>query len=78
MCYFRIEHIPREIKKSIGNKNVITNIYRMQAYDSITCGYFCIGFIDFMLKGISSLEYTNLVFPNDYGKNDKIILKYFQ
>ena len=33
------------------------------------CGYFCIGFIDFMLKGKSSLEYTN---------NDKIILKYFQ
>ena len=31
----------------IGNKDIIANIYRIQAYDSIMCGYFCIGFIDF-------------------------------
>ena len=74
---FGVEHIPKEIKKFIGNKNIITNIYRIQAYDSIMCGYFCIGFIDFMLKGKSLLEYTNLFSPNDYEKNDKIILKYF-
>ena len=49
----------------------------MQAYDSVMYGYFCIGFIDFMLKGKSLLEYINLVSPNDYEKNDKIILKYF-
>ena len=42
------------------------------------CEYFCIGFIDFMLKDKSLLEYTNLFSPNDYEKNDKIILKYFQ
>ena len=42
------------------------------------CGYFFIRFIDFMLKDKSLLEYTNLFFPNDYEKNDKIILKYFQ
>ena len=42
------------------------------------CGYFCIGFIDFMLKGKNVLEYTNLFFPNEYKNNDKIILKYFQ
>ena len=42
------------------------------------CGHFCIGFIDFMLKGKSLLDYTNLFSPNDYEKNDKIILKYFQ
>ena len=42
------------------------------------CGYFCIGFIDFMLKGKILLEYTNLFSHNDYEKNDKIILKYFQ
>ena len=42
------------------------------------CGYFCIGFIDFMLKGKSLLDYTKLFSPNDYEKNDKIILKYFQ
>ena len=46
---FGVEHIPKEIKKIIGNKN-ITNIYRMWTYDSIMCGYVCIGFIDFMLK----------------------------
>ena len=75
---FGVEHIPKEIKKFIGNINIITNIYRIQAYDSIICGYFCIGFIDFMLKGKSLLNYTNLISPNDYEKNDKIILKYFQ
>ena len=47
---FEVEHIPKEIKKLIGNKNIITNIYRIQAYDSILCGFFCIGFIDFRLK----------------------------
>ena len=41
-------------------------------------GYFCIGFIDFMLKGESLLDYTNSFFPNDYEKNDKIIVTYFQ
>ena len=38
---------------------MVTNIYRIQAYDSIMCGYFCIGFIDFMLKSKSLLDYTN-------------------
>ena len=41
------------------------------------CRYFCIGFIDFMLKGKSLLDYTNLFSRNDYEKNDKIIVKYF-
>ena len=48
------EHIPKEIR---------TNIYRIQTYGSIMCGYFCIGFIGFMLKGKSLLEYTNLFSP---------------
>ena len=63
---FWVEHITKEIRKFIGNKNVITNIYKIQAYDSIMCGYFCIGFIDFILKGKSLLEYTNIFPPNDY------------
>ena len=42
------------------------------------CGCFSIGFIDFMLKGKSLLDYTNLFFPNEYEKNDKITLKCFQ
>ena len=41
-------------------------------------GYFCIGFIDFMLRGKTLLEHTNLYSPNDFKKNDKTILKYFQ
>ena len=61
----------------IGNKNIITNVSRIQAYDSIMHGYFCIGFIDFILKGKSLLDSTNLFSPNDCKKND-IILKYFQ
>ena len=47
------------------------NIHRIQAYDSIMCGYFRIVFIDFMLKGKSLLENTNLFSPNGYEKNDK-------
>ena len=50
----------------------------MQAHNSIVRGYFCIGLIDFMVKGKSLLNYTNLSSPNDYEKNDKIILNYFQ
>ena len=44
----------------------------------IICGYFCIGFIDFMLRGKILLDNTNLFSPTDYENNDKIILKYFQ
>ena len=65
---FGAEHILNEIKKFIGNKNIITNIYRIQPCDLIMCGYFCIRFIDFMLKGISLLDYTNLFSPNSYEK----------
>ena len=75
---FGVEDISKEIKKFIGNKNVLTNIYRIQAYDSIIWGYLCIGFIDFMLKGKSLLEHTNLFSPYDCEKNDQTILKYFQ
>ena len=75
---FGVEHIPKEIRKFIGKKNVKTNIYRIQAYASMMCGYFYIGFIDFMLKGKSLIDYTYLFSLNDYGKSDKIILKCFQ
>ena len=72
---FGVDHIPKEIRKFIGNKNIITNIYRTQAYDSIMRGYFCTGFIDFMSKDTQLLEYTNLFSPNEYKSNDKI--KYY-
>ena len=50
----------------------------MQAYASVISGYFCIELINFMLKVKILLHYTNLFSPNEYEKNDKIILKYFQ
>ena len=74
---FRVEHIPKEIKKLIANKNIKTNIFRIQAYDSIMCGYFCIRFTNYMLKGKTLTEYTNLFSPNNFKKNDDIILNYF-
>ena len=48
---FDVEHIPKEIKNFINKSIVVTNIFGIQAYDSVMCGYFCIGFVDFMLKG---------------------------
>ena len=74
---FGVEHIPKEIKIFIKNKNIKTNIFRIQAYDSIMCGYFCIGFIDFMLKGKNLTEYTNIFSPNYFKKNDDTILNHF-
>ena len=59
---FRVEHIPKEIMKFIVRKKIVTNVYRIQAYDSIMCGYFCIGFINFMFDGKSLADYTNLFY----------------
>ena len=73
---FGVEHIPKEIKNFIINKNIITNIFRIQAYDSVRCEYFFIGFIDFMLKGNSLTDFTNLFSPNNFKKNNDIILNY--
>ena len=74
---FGVEHIPKEIKKFVKNKNLKINIFRIQAYDSIMCGYFWIGFIDFMLAGKTLTKYTNLLSPNNFKKNDDVILSYF-
>ena len=74
---FGMEHIPKEVKKIIGNRNIITIIYRIQNYDSIMCGYFCIGFINYMFKGKGLTDYTNLFSPNNFKKDDDIILNYF-
>ena len=65
-----LEHIPIEIKRFIGNESIKTNIFRIQAYGSIMCGYFCIGIINFMPEGKSLPEYTNLFSPYDFKKND--------
>ena len=74
---FGVEHIPKEIKAFIKKGNVKTNIFRIQAYDSITCRYFCIRFISFMFKGKSLTEYTDIFLPNDFKKNDDTVLNYF-
>ena len=76
---FGVEHIPKEIKSRFrGNKGIKTNIFRIQAYNSIMCDYFCIGFIDFMIANKTLINFTSLLSPYDFEQNDKIILKYFQ
>ena len=69
---FGVEYIPEEIKEFIkefpGNKNIKTNIFRVQEDNSIMCGYFCIGFIDFMLAGKKLTDYTNLFSLSDLKK----------
>ena len=75
---FGVEHIPKEITKfnnndttrSSATARIKSNIFRIQAYDSIMCGYFCIEFINYMLKDKTLLDYTNLFSPNDFKKNN--------
>ena len=75
---FGVEHIPKETKSFIDPSLFITaNIFKVQAYDLIMCGYFWIGFIDFEFKGKTLTEFTNLFSPNNFKRNDDIILKYF-
>ena len=57
---FGVEHIPKEINAFINNKNITTNLFRIQAYDSIMCGYFSLGFIYFMVAGKTLTEFTNV------------------
>ena len=75
---FGVEHVPKEIKKFIGHKNTKTNIFKIQADNSIMCGYFCIGFIDFIFARNILINFTSLFSPYDFKKNDKVILNYFK
>ena len=59
---FGVEHIPKEVKKFIGNKIIITNIYRIQSYDLTMCGDFSIKLIDLILKSKRLPDYNNLFF----------------
>ena len=54
--------------KNLLKIKTITNSFRIQAYDSIMCGYFCMGFINFMLAGKKFSDYTNLFSPHDLKK----------
>ena len=70
---FGVEHISKEIIKFVKNKNTIANIFRIQAYDSIMCGYYCSKFIDYMFKGKSLVEFTNLFSPSNFKNNLKLL-----
>ena len=72
---FGVEHVSEEIKKFVGNKNIKANIFGVQANNSV-CGYFCIGFTDFMQAGKKLTDFTSMFSPHDFKKNDDIILSY--
>ena len=74
---FGVKYIPKEIKKSIDKSTVITNIFRIQAYDSVMYGYFCIRFINSILAGKTLTDFINLLSPNNFKNNDDIILNCF-
>ena len=80
---FGVKHIPKEIKKFIGNENVITNIYRIQAYVSILWRCFCIVFNNFLLNSnvclVIQIYYTNLIIQSvsNNWKDEKIVSGYF-
>ena len=77
LLFLGVENIPKEKRKVIDNKNTITNTFRIKEYNSIMCGNFCIEFIGFMVNGKSIFGYTNLFSPNEYEKDDKVILRFF-
>ena len=62
---FGVEHILKKILKFVKNKNIKTKIFRIQAYDSVRCGYLFIRFIDFMFKGKTLTEFTNVFSPKN-------------
>ena len=68
---FGVEHVPEEIKEFVGNKNIKANIFRVQANNSVMCGYFCIGFIDFMIASKKLTDFTSLFSPYDFKKMTK-------
>ena len=75
---FGVEHVPEEIKEFVENKNIISNIFRVQAKHSVMYGYFWIGFIDFMLAGKKLTDFTSMFSPHDFKKRGNIIFSYFK
>ena len=75
---FGVKHVPEEIKEFVGNENIIANIFRVEANNSVMWNYFCIGFIDFMLAGKKLTDFMNIFSPHDFEKNDGITLSYFK
>ena len=64
---------PQEVLNKIGDKSITHNIFRIKDNESITCRFYCITFIEYMLAGKTLLDYSNLFSPNYCKKNDKII-----
>ena len=75
---FGVEHVPEDIKEFIGNEKIKANLLRVQGSDSVMCGYFCVGYIDFRLASKELTDYTSLFSPHDFKKNGDIILSYFK
>ena len=73
---FGVGHVPEEIKEFVGNKNIIANIFRVQANNSVMRGYFCIGFIGCIGKKLT--DFASMFPPYDFKKNEDIILSYFK
>ena len=65
---FGVEHFPKEIKTFIDKSIAVTNTNIL----FVMCGYFCIGFIDFMFAGKTLTDFTILFSPNHFKKNDGI------
>ena len=75
---FGVEHVPKEIKEFVENKNIRANIFQVQSNNSIMCGYFCIRFIDFMLAGKKLTDFTSLFSPYDFEKKWQYNFELFQ
>ena len=77
---FEVENVPKEIEIFIEKKKQKTkrNIFRIQSQNSIMCGYFCIGLIDFVFADIIFIDYTSFFSPYNFKNNDNIILSYFK
>ena len=50
----------------VEHKNIIANMFQVQANNSVICGYFCTGFIDFMLAGKKLTDFSGMFSPHDF------------
>ena len=75
---FGVEHVPNKTEKCIGHENIKTNTFRTQSNNSIRCGYFYIGFIDFMFAGKALIDFTSLFSLYDIDKTWQYNLILFQ
>ena len=74
----KVENILKDIEKVISNKKIIKINYRLSANYSSMSGYFCVEFINFMLKDKTLLDYKNLISPTKDKNDEKILPEYFQ